>query len=145
MHLHNCTGRVPVYDNLHHAHGSVAQFNKILSRAGLVGCRHTTRTPLVGCRHITRTPLLTSVTHPHSQMVLALHLRRDYWDSILSQSIMSNYNAHLMLTPTPEAASAGGQDAGGERKWKSSLRASNVVVQWDPDHAPFTGHRQNYR
>lgn len=56
---------------------------------------------------------------------------------------MSNYARHLTLTP-PEGDS-GQPKAGGEDGWRSSLRGSDVVMQWDPDHQPFTGHRMNYK
>ncbi|CAN0516443.1 unnamed protein product, partial [Laminaria digitata] len=65
-------------------------------------------------------------------VVLALHLRRDYWDSILSQVDSS-------------AGGDGQYSSSGTNRWRSSLRASNVVVQWDPDHKPFTGHKSDYR
>ncbi|CAM9906336.1 unnamed protein product, partial [Hapterophycus canaliculatus] len=67
--------------------------------------------------------------------VLALSLRRDFWDSVLSQAVMSNIEAHLST-----------QRPGGlQSRWKAALRASNVVMQWDPDHQPFTGHKTNHR
>ena len=77
---------------------------------------------------------------------------------------MSNYEAHLSTQPEAvqaeaaaqqaEAAAQASEDAtGGDRqysssgtnRWRSSLRASNVVVQWDPEHKPFTGHKAGYR
>ncbi|CAM9424303.1 unnamed protein product [Scytosiphon promiscuus] len=95
----------------------------------------------------------------NQEVVLALSLRRDFWDSVLSKAVMSNYGAHLSTLGPGEAsaigdarrgsaaASGGVQESRGGRqsRWKAALRASDVVMQWDPDHRPFTGHKTNHR
>ncbi|CAB1109043.1 unnamed protein product [Ectocarpus sp. CCAP 1310/34] len=52
---------------------------------------------------------------------------------------MSNYESYrsTMSAEVPRG------DA--QRRWKASLQASDVVMQWDPDHMPFTGHKTNHR
>ncbi|CAN0170927.1 unnamed protein product [Ectocarpus sp. 8 AP-2014] len=75
----------------------------------------------------------------NQEVVLALALRRDFWDNVLSQAVMSNYESYrsTMSAEVPRG------DA--QRRWKASLKASDVVMQWDPDHMPFTGHKTNHR
>ncbi|CAG9313612.1 unnamed protein product [Blepharisma stoltei] len=50
-------------------------------------------------------------TKPNQEHILAVYLRREWFESILSQAVLTNQTA---------------------KKCKSS----NVVVQWDPDHRP---------
>ncbi len=84
------------------------------------------------------------------QVVLALSLRRDYWDSVLSQAVMSNYESHLSTQPEgtrsrTETTPPPGDRDDAKNRWRTSLRASNVVMQWDPDHEPFTGRKTAHR
>eukprot|EP00752_Nemacystus_decipiens_P010758 g9575.t1 len=83
-------------------------------------------------------------TKQHQEMVLALSLRRDFWDDVLSHAVMSNYAAHLSTLPEGADPPTAPREEG-QNRWKASLRASNVVMQWDPDHQPFTGHKTNHR
>eukprot|EP00903_Cladosiphon_okamuranus_P011573 g10888.t1 len=80
----------------------------------------------------------------NQEVVLALSLRRDFWDNVLSQAVMSNYAAHLTTQPeVPDLPSAPRGQA--QSRWKALLQASNVVMQWDPDHQPFTGDKTSHR
>jgi len=54
------------------------------------------------------------------EIVLAIHLKRSYFDHILTQAVPS---ANLHRLPNQE--------------WKNKLLHSNVRLQWDPDHDPF--------
>jgi hypothetical protein len=61
-------------------------------------------------------------TAPQQEIVLAVFLKRDAFDWLLSQAVHSRYHAHLY--PSDAA-------------WYAQLRRSPVVLQWDPDHAPM--------
>lgn len=58
------------------------------------------------------------------EVVLALRLRRAFFDRILSLAVPSSYNERTY------------QD---RDQWQTALRQSKVRLQWDPDHLP-TGH-----
>lgn len=64
-------------------------------------------------------------TAPQQEIVLAVFLKRDAFDWLLSQAVHSRYHAHLYPSDTA---------------WYAQLHRSPVVLQWDPDHAP-TRHR----
>lgn len=58
---------------------------------------------------------------PGQEKVLAVRLRRPFFESLLAQAVPSSFQA------------AGYAD---EAAWKEALRKSNVRLQWDPDHLP---------
>lgn len=58
---------------------------------------------------------------PNQEMVLAIRLRRSFFDSILEQAVSSSYVPELYAS----------LDA-----WKSAVANSDVRLQWDPDHEP---------
>ena len=59
------------------------------------------------------------------EFVLAIRLRRRFFDSLLAQAVPSTFNA---------------RDFGGRDEWSSAVARSDVRVQWDPDHLP-TGEK----
>jgi hypothetical protein len=60
-------------------------------------------------------------TKQDQEVVLAVRLYREGFDDILRQAVASTYTAELYPS---------------ESVWQKSLRASNVRLQWDPDHDP---------
>jgi len=58
-------------------------------------------------------------------VVLALRLRRSFFDSLLDEAVPSSF--------LPEAY-------GNETDWQHAVERSNVRLQWDPDHLP-TGEK----
>lgn len=64
-------------------------------------------------------------TARQQEIVLAVFLKREAFDWLLSQVVHSHYYEHLYP---------------GEAAWDAQLRRSPVVLQWDPDHEPG-GHR----
>lgn len=57
-------------------------------------------------------------------VVLALRLRRAFFNSLLSQAVPSSFS----------------REAGGsETEWKRAVEQSDVRLQWDPDHLPTGG------
>lgn len=58
------------------------------------------------------------------ERVLALWLRRDKFDLILSQAVHSKFEPDVYIE---------------EASWKSSVNASSVRLQWDPDYSPKDG------
>lgn len=60
-------------------------------------------------------------TKPGQEVTLALHLRRDGFETLLAQAVASSYQPEQYATP----------DA-----WKEALAESEVRLQWDPDHGP---------
>lgn len=55
------------------------------------------------------------------EVVLAIRLRRTFFDSLLKQAVFSSFGA------------SGYSD---EAEWKSAVSRSDVRLQWDPDHLP---------
>ncbi len=55
------------------------------------------------------------------ETVLAIRLRRAFFDSLLSQAVRSTFNATLF-----ESGAA----------WRAAVTRSDVRLQWDPDHTP---------
>ncbi|VAW74092.1 FIG00771561: hypothetical protein [hydrothermal vent metagenome] len=53
------------------------------------------------------------------EVVLAIHLKREYFDSILSSAWPSNNSLGVS-----------------DKEWKTGLTQSEVRLQWDPDHNP---------
>lgn len=60
-------------------------------------------------------------TAPGQEAVLALWLRRDAFDSLLTQAVHSRYVERVY----PSRAA-----------WQAAVAASDVLVQWDPDYPP---------
>ena len=59
------------------------------------------------------------------ETVLALRLRRHFFDSLLAKAVSSSFHPDLF------------ED---EEAWKRAVQSSDVRLQWDPDHMP-TGER----
>lgn len=59
------------------------------------------------------------------EVVLAIRLRRTFFDSLLEQTVPSSFTSALY----PD-----------HDQWKAAVGQSNVRLQWDPDHTP-TGHK----
>jgi hypothetical protein len=55
------------------------------------------------------------------EMVLALRLRRTFFDSLLRQAVASSFAASPYQTP---------------EQWSAAVNDSDVRLQWDPDHSP---------
>lgn len=68
-------------------------------------------------------------TAPQQEVVLAVFLKRDAFDWLLSQAVHAQYHADLYSSDTA---------------WYAELQRSPVVLQWDPDHDP-AGHRLSRR
>jgi hypothetical protein len=60
-------------------------------------------------------------TKPDQEVTLAVHLRREAFDEILSEAVHSTY--------VPEVYES-------EAAWRAQVARSDVRLQWDPDHAP---------
>ena len=60
-------------------------------------------------------------TKEHQQTVLAISLRRSAFDLILNQAVASAFDPALHPS---------------QGEWEAALAASDVRLQWDPDHAP---------
>jgi hypothetical protein len=60
-------------------------------------------------------------TKPGQEVVLAVRIQRDAWDSILASAVHSSFAA----SPIAD-----------HETWKRALRDSDVRLQWDPDHGP---------
>jgi hypothetical protein len=63
------------------------------------------------------------------EMVLAIQLKRRFFDSLLAQAVPSTYV---------------GQTFGSRDEWAAALARSDVRLQWDPDHLP-TGDKCDRR
>jgi hypothetical protein len=55
------------------------------------------------------------------EVVLAVRLRRTFFDQILEQAVPSSFTSALFAD---------------EDAWKSAVARSDVRLQWDPDHLP---------
>jgi hypothetical protein len=58
------------------------------------------------------------------EVVLAVKIKREAFDTILAHAVRSSYNSDLYPT---------------EKDWKRAVSNSNVRLQWDPDHSPTGG------
>ncbi len=58
------------------------------------------------------------------EVVLAVKIKREAFDTILANAVRSSYNSDLYPT---------------EKDWKRAVINSNVRLQWDPDHSPAGG------
>lgn len=63
------------------------------------------------------------------EVVLAVRMRREGFDTILSQAVHSSFDAERYGT---------------EEKWGDALSRFPVRLQWDPDHTPH-GHKEERR
>lgn len=68
-------------------------------------------------------------TKPGQEVVLAVRLKRRFFDSVLAQAIPSSFNPDLHST---------------RQEWAHAVKQSNVRLQWDPDHDPV-GHKVTRR
>ncbi|CDF33006.1 unnamed protein product [Chondrus crispus] len=66
----------------------------------------------------------------NQETILAIRLTRTYFDQLLQQAVSSSWD---------------GASYGSREEWHKALRASKVVVQWDPDHHLVTGAKLPYR
>lgn len=57
----------------------------------------------------------------NQEVVLAVRLRRKFFDSILEQAVPSSYTSALFAT---------------HEEWQHAVANSDVRLQWDPDHSP---------
>ncbi len=57
-------------------------------------------------------------------VVLAVKIKREAFDTILAAAVCSGYNSDLYPT---------------EKDWKHAVNRSDVRLQWDPDHSPTGG------
>lgn len=62
----------------------------------------------------------------NQERVLAIRIKRSFFDIILSKAIHSSFDPTIYESCD---------------EWKKYLRSSDVVLQWDPDHEPFTNHK----
>jgi len=60
-------------------------------------------------------------TKSGQKVILAIRLKRSYFDSLLDQAVETSYNDVQYATP---------------EEWKRTLSRSSVRMQWDPDHHP---------
>ncbi|MEM1068048.1 MAG: DUF4291 domain-containing protein [Planctomycetota bacterium] len=58
------------------------------------------------------------------EVVLAIRLRRTFFDSLLQQAVFSSFGASGYLN---------------QEEWKAEVGRSDVRLQWDPDHLPTGG------
>ena len=63
-------------------------------------------------------------TKPGQEVTLAVRLKRDAFEHILSQAVHSSY--------VPEVYRS-------RADWQAALKSSDVRLQWDPDHSPAGG------
>lgn len=61
------------------------------------------------------------------EVVMAIRLRRAFFDSILDLAVPSSFISELFAT---------------EDAWKSAVAQSDVRLQWDPDHFPNGGKEE---
>jgi len=61
--------------------------------------------------------------------VLAIRLKKSFWDEILVEAVPASYNHEAKnIYKTRD-------------EWQAALRKSKVVMQWDPDHEPFSNNK----
>ena len=58
------------------------------------------------------------------EVILAIRLRRPFFDSLLEQAVPSSYVSELFES---------------HEAWKAAVARSDVRLQWDPDHTPSGG------
>lgn len=60
-------------------------------------------------------------TKENQETVLAISIRRNAFEQILSEAVPSTFTPHFYAS---------------EAEWKQALMQSDIRLQWDPDHAP---------
>lgn len=55
------------------------------------------------------------------EVVLAIRLKREFFDSLLAQAVPSSFDAYMF---------------GSRDEWAAAVARSDVRLQWDPDHLP---------
>jgi hypothetical protein len=60
-------------------------------------------------------------TKPGQEITLGLRIRRPFFDRLLREAVESSFEAALQST---------------QEDWKRAITDSDVLLQWDPDHAP---------
>jgi hypothetical protein len=60
-------------------------------------------------------------TKPDQEFTLALRIRREFFESLLTEAVPSAWNRDRFAT---------------EIEWARAVGASSVRLQWDPDHSP---------
>ena len=60
-------------------------------------------------------------TKPDQEVTLAIRVQRAFFDRLLGQAVASNYDSHVYPN---------------KGDWSKAVAASDVRLQWDPDHAP---------
>jgi hypothetical protein len=60
-------------------------------------------------------------TKENQEIVLAIRLKREGFDTLLQEAVHSSYVAEVYGT---------------SKEWEQAVRHSNVRLQWDPDHHP---------
>lgn len=68
-------------------------------------------------------------TKPGQDVILAIHLQRSAFNSILAQAVHSSFQSELYAS---------------QAAWQQAVQTSNVRLQWDPDHNP-AGHKLERR
>ena len=66
-------------------------------------------------------------TKEGQEITLAVCLKRPFFESLLAQAVSSSYDARLYAKKS---------------EWSLAVSASNVRLQWDPDHDPSGGSLQ---
>lgn len=61
-------------------------------------------------------------TKENQEVTLALRLRREFFESLLTQAVPSSWDRGTFAT---------------EEEWSQAVARSSVRLQWDPDHDPF--------
>jgi Domain of unknown function (DUF4291) len=61
-------------------------------------------------------------TKEGQEVVLAIHLKRDAFETYLKNAVYSSFNQVEGLT---------------KEEWQNEVKISNVRLQWDPDHDPY--------
>lgn len=60
-------------------------------------------------------------TKPEQERILAVRLRREFFDEVMRAAVVSAFNVSLYAT---------------KEAWQDAVNHSNVRLQWDPDHGP---------
>lgn len=63
-------------------------------------------------------------TKPDQEVILAVHLAREGFEKILAQAVPSSFDRELFAD---------------RAAWQAAVAASDVRLQWDPDHLPGGG------
>ena len=66
---------------------------------------------------------------PGQEIVLAIRLKRRFFDEVLKAAVPSSYDSQIFST---------------NEKWRHAVQNSDVRLQWDPDHNP-AGNKHNRR